>query len=446
MSHQCWITIIALITMLKLVMPFNCNNQSICLLKSENNKTFNDQVIEAAKHYSNKSFTILVYAGDYNTTNGSTNNFINFMNVTIKKHPDNNTMPVNIMCPEFTNHTHNGIGFQNSTDIEISGLNFMKCGSITSGLYFRYTNSIIINDSSFHHNTDNGIQIQYGNNITIVNCNFYYNVGVQPDKVSDLISNKSFTRGAGLGLIFENQTNISVTINGCNFEKNFAYKDADYNSSADERPFGFIPFGIGGSIYLSLYRVKYSYIVVFNCTFNKNTAIHQGGAIVMIPFNSTDNILNISGCTFIENRVLGYFARLVHHTIKGSTCSIEKLIKKVDNYFAVGNADQNLSNYITFRNLSSPGGSGGAIAVSLYGHVERNILLVSNSHFRHNGAFSGGAISFVLRVSLANVENGINSNQAYIRKYAINCHINCCVYKHNYSQICNYMHNMHLAT
>ena len=413
-----WSIVIVCIATFKLLWALNCNDQSICIIKPEA-KSFTEQIIEAAKYYSNTSFTLLLYAGDYTTTR-SRINFINFTNVTIKNHPDNVT-PVNIMCPEFTITTHNGIGFESSSDITISGLNFMKCGPITSGLYFRYTRNINIINSSFHHNSNNGIQIQfgaYGNNIIIKDCNFFYNVGLQPDSISDLITDGTFTRGAGLGLVFEYESNITVTIDGCNFTSNIAYKNPDYNSSAETRPYGSIPLGNGGGIYLSLYRVKNSSTSVSNCNFYNNTAIHQGGAIVMIPLNSTDNILNISKCTFVGNKVLGYFLRSLTDAITESSYSIiQNFVDRINFIFSSENFNFNSLSNVTFSRLSSSGGFGGAIAVSLFGSVERNALFVSSSHFTENVAFSAGAIGFAVRDLLANVEYGIDSNQAFIHKY-----------------------------
>ena len=420
MLHKHWNNVIALVIIFKLVLAFNCSDQSVCVLKPENNKTFTEQVLEIGKHYSNMSFTILVCAGNY-TTLGRLVNFINFTNVTIKKHPDN-TMPVNIMCPEFSNTIHNGVGFEHSMDIEVSGLNFMKCGSITSGLYFRYTKNINVSDSSFHHNSDNGIQIVYGSNIIITGCNFSSNIGLQPDSISDLIKSDTFTRGAGIGLVFEDQRNISTKIIGCNFENNVAYKNVEYNSLAETRPYDSIPLGNGGGIYINLHGVKNSYTAVTHCNFYNNTAIHQGGAIVMLPVNSTGNVLNISGCTFIGNKVLGYFLRDLSDTIEESTHSIDEFISKINARFSLENFNvESALDNLTFSNLSSSGGSGGAIAVSLFESVD-NVLLVSNSHFTENLAFSAGAIRFVVSYDLlANNENSIDSNQAFIHKYAIKC-------------------------
>jgi len=356
MLDKLWNSLIGFLAISKLLLALNCNDQLMCSLTPEVNKTFNEQVTEIGKQYSNASFTILLYAGDY-ITHETIMNFINFTNVTLKKHPDN-TMPVNIMCPEFTYTTHNGVGFQNSTSIEISGLNFMKCGPITSGLYFRHSQNIHIHDSSFNHNVDNGIQIEYSNNIIITRCAFFSNVGLQPDSVSDLIINDTFTRGAGLGLVFEDQNNISMQIDSCSFKNNIAYKNPEYDSSAEVRPFGSIPLGNGGGIYINLHRVKNSFITVSNCNFSNNTAIHQGGAIIMLPLNSTDNVLNITGCTFIGNKVLGYFLRSLPDRINGSVDSIDKFIRKINSMFSLENINLNS---LTFNQLSSSGGTGGAI-------------------------------------------------------------------------------------
>lgn len=414
MLHKQWSIFVILVTSFNLILATDCNNQSMCLVRPGIG-SFTEQVIEAGRQYSYKSFTILLYAGDYNATTGIIMNFINFTNVTLKNHPDN-TMPVNIMCPEFTTTTHNGVGFEHSTDIEISGLNFLKCGPITSGLYFRFSRNIIINNSSFHHNSDNGIQMQYCDNVSITNCNFYSNIGLQPDSISDLITNDTFTRGAGLGFSFEDQRNVSVMISGCNFTNNIAYKNSDYNPSIETRPYGFIPLGNGGGVYLNLHRVSNSYITISNCNFENNTAIHQGGAVVMIPLNSHDNILNISECTFIRNKVLGYFLRSLSDTVNESTDSIDRFVYKINMMFSLAHFDFDSLQNLTFRTLGSSGGFGGAIAVSLLGSVERNLLFVSKSLFAANVAYFGGAIGFVVRDLLSNVENGIDSNQAFIHK------------------------------
>ena len=143
-----WNLVIFIITLFDVICAPNCTGHT-CYVRP-GASSFAEQVIEAAgNNYFNRSFTILAYAGNYNTTNGNPMNFINFTDVAIKKHPDN-TMPVNIMCPGITIGTKvNGVGFENSMNIKISGLNFMNCGIVTSGLYFNNTFNITIRIQHF---------------------------------------------------------------------------------------------------------------------------------------------------------------------------------------------------------------------------------------------------------------------------------------------------------
>ena len=411
-----WITATLTLSLLNVTCALNCTSYK-CYVQP-GTESFAEQVIEASQRYSNKSFTILVYAGNYNATNGSLINFY-FRNVTIKKHPDN-LMPVNIMCPEITFDNINGIGFVDSMNIEISGLNFMGCGVVTSGLYFRNTVNVIVRDSTFHHNSDNGLQVMLGNNFSVINCSFYSNIGLQPDNLSDLITNDVLRiRGVGLGIFFENQTDVRVTIKGCNFTSNIAYKPPDYHTTDETRPYGFIPFGNGGGFYLKLNKVNNSFINISNSSFHNNTAIHQGGAIVMIPIDSVNNTLNIFGCTFVGNKVLGFVLRNFNVIVnKTDASTIDNFIDKVNKIFSITKLNPDFLRNLSFDRLvmRPTGGSGGAIAVSLYGSVEYNTLRVSTSRFVENGAILAGAIDFVVRDLLSKVENGIDSNQAFIDK------------------------------
>ena len=390
----------------------DCTNQSNCFVEP-GTKSFAEQIIEVAYNNSNSSFTIIVYGGNYDATNGSAMNFINFRDVTIKKY---DATPVNIICPKFTTGTsYNGIGFQHSAKIIISGLNFMRCGIVTAGLYFLNSTDVLIRDSTFHHNTDCGLQIVFGNNITIVNCYFYYNVGMQPDNFSQLIINDpSKVRGVSIGLFFENQNTSNVWIKGCNFTSNIAYKTADYNSSNETRSYSFIPFGSGGGVYLKLTHTNNSYISISNCGFYNNTVIHQGGAIVMLPVNAINNTLDISESEFVGNKALGYLLRSRNDTVNGS--NVDDFINKITHEFSVMFDPHSINNNLNSNALTLSGGSGGAIAVSLFGRVEHNTLLIRNSNFSDNIAFTVGGVGFNVRDELSNVESGVNSNHALIEK------------------------------
>ena len=425
------VILVTVVTLFDVIYGQNCTD-NVCYVKP-GAKSFAQQVIEAGKNNSNDSFTILAYGGNYNATNKNFTKFFNFTNVIIKKHPDN-TMQVNIMCPgiSLSPRDRNGISFQYTMNIEISGLHFMGCGINTAGLFFLRTLNLIIHDSTFHHNTDNGILIVAGNNISVINCSFYSNIGLQPDRLSDLIINDALRiRGVGLGLFFKDQNNISVIVKDCNFTNNIAYKTANYDPSIETRPYGFIPFGNGGGIYLKLNKVNHSNINILNSKFHNNTAIHQGGAIVMIPLNSSDNVLNIFGCKFVENKVLGFLLASSNVTINDTRASvIDNFIDEVNKNFSITKLNLDTLRSLNFDNLRPSGGSGGAIAVSLFGSVDHNVLRVSDSQFIENAAFVAGAIDFIVRDLLSEVEGGVDSNQAFITKYVNNI----CMYIHN--QLC----------
>ena len=390
----------------------HCSEQSYCFVEP-GTQSFAEQIIEVANNNSNSSFTIIVYGGNYSATNGSTMNFNNFRNVTIKNH---DATTVNIICPSITTgNSYNGLAFQHSTGIEISGLNFMRCGVVTAGLYFLNSTNVLIKDSAFHHNTDCGLRIVFGNNINVVDCYFYYNVGMQPDNLSQLIINDpSKVRGVGIGLFFEGQNVTNVWIKGCNFTNNIAYKAADYNSSNEKRSYSFIPFGSGGGVYLKLTNTNNSYISISNCGFYNNTAIHQGGAIVMLPVDAINNTLDIFGSEFIGNKALGYLLRSRNDTVDGS--NVDDFVNKVNHDFSIMLQSHSINNQSS-NSLTLSGGSGGAIAVSLFERVEHNILHIRNSNFSDNIAFTVGGVGFNVRDELSNVENGVNSNRALIEKY-----------------------------
>lgn len=372
---------------------------------------FTNQIIDIVENTGNSFITILVLSGNYTTTNGSFNNFIAFQNINILRHP-NSSDPVNIMCPEFITVSHNGIGFENCINVFISGLNFMNCGVTTSGLYFYNTTNLTITDSVFHHNLENGIQIISGNNIKIMNCNFYRNIGLQSDNSSRLItwSNVNATGGVGLGLLIVNQSDLSLSVINCTFMDNLSYKTIDFSN--DTRPFAFIPSGSGGGLDIQIDKVANLYAEVVGCYFYKNTAIHQGGGIVIIVIDSVNSTVSVSGSKFVGNRALGHLLRTLNETIEDY--NIDDFIDSINLNFL------NITKFLpdipeSFPELGNSGGSGGAISMSLYENAAYNELRVANSYFSQNFAIITGAVGFYVRDSLASVE-GAFLNRAVISK------------------------------
>ena len=405
-----FITVLAAVILPNMIHKVNCSEYTI----SPDKGPFAEQVININASATGDGFvTILVSSGNYNATNGNINNFIAFQNINISKHP-NSLDPVNIMCSNFVKVSHNGIGFENSVNISISGLNFMNCGITTAGLYFYNTTNLSIVDSTFHHNLENGIQIVSGNNIKITNCHFYRNIGLQPDNASRLVTktNVNATGGVGLGLLFVNQSNVSLSVINCTFTENISYRTVNFSN--DARPFAFIPSGNGGGLDIQIDKVTNLYAQIIDCHFYKNTAIHQGGGIVISVIDSVNSTVNISGSSFIGNKALGYLLREYNQTIDLNNINdfdIDDFINGVHSKFSDVNRllpDINTPN--PYAKLESSGGFGGAIAMGLYENAAYNELFVTDSYFSENLAIFAGTIGFAVR------DEGAFLNRAVITK------------------------------
>ena len=380
-----------------------------CCVVTPGKSSFADQVINIARNFDNRSITIQVRPGNYSATNGSYTNFVNFINVTLALDSEDTRKAI-IMCPKIVNDIYSGIGFDNSSNITIVGLDFTGCGPTTAALYIFNSFYIEIINSSFHHNTDNGIRIYLGNYFGIRNCIFYSSVGLQPNLASTLITTNS-TGGVGLGAYFINQSDVHLSVENCTFHDNIAYKTADYISKNDRRPFSYIPFGNGGGIYLQLIDVNNLCAKVHRCNFYDNIAIHQGGALSMVTINSDHNVLLVTDCNFIRNRALGRLLRSNNDTINDIDTFINKTKKRFSSF--TNSMDRSIEN-LPISRLSSAGGLGGAIAVSIYETANFNELHVKNSNFSENWALIVGSIAFIVRNSLS---GDVDSNTAFITRY-----------------------------
>ena len=413
MFHTAGAVIFVIFTSVHIVWSLNCTDRT-CFITT-GSRSFGEQVHEIAERYSNANFTVIVHQGVYNSTNGKLMNFINFQHVTFSKHLNEGFVVIACPTASYNFSSINGIGIEDSDNITISGLNFTKCGRYSSGLYISNSTNVLITNSSFHHNTDNGLQIIFGNSIIITHCDFFSNVATHSDSSSDLINtNVTRNRGTGLGIFLGNQSNVKIIIEGCTFTNNIAYKSDEYDPDNEARPYGFIPSGNGGGVYMQLLGVRNSCISISSCDFAKNKAINQGGALVLLPVNSNGNTLDISDCRFIENRVLGYSLSSRKDTV--DRLHVDDFINTINTYFSSNDLYLKSLYNLSFSDLRSTGGSGGAISVSLFGTVEYNKLYVRNTYFLNNTAFAAGSISFVVNGLLSNIDNGVDSNQAFIDK------------------------------
>ena len=403
-----YICILAATILLNVIHQVKCGEYII----SPDKGPFAEQVINITTNaVGDGVITILVSSGNYNATNGNINNFIGFQNINILKHPGSSD-PVNIRCSSFITVSHNGIGFENSVNVFISGLNFMNCGVTTAGLYFYNATNLSIVDSIFHHNLQNGIQTVSGNDIKIINCQFFRNIGLQPDNASRLVTktNANATGGVGLGSLFVNQSNVSLSVINCTFTENISYRTVNFSN--DARPFAFIPTGNGGGLDIQMDKVANLYAEVIDCHFYKNAAIHQGGGIVISVIDSVNSTVNVSGSKFIGNKALGYLLREYNRTVDLDNINdfdIDDFINGVN----LNNVIKLLPDIDTpnlYAELEGSGGFGGAIAMGFYENAAYNKLYVANSYFSENFAIFAGTIGFAVR------DEGAFFNKAIINK------------------------------
>jgi len=381
-------------------------------------KSFAEQVIDLVDCQWNRSLTIYVYPGDYKATNGTTQDFHNFSNITLQKIPFSNGEVI-IRCPRYTSDgDYNGLGFFNAENILISGLSFTGCGPRTSGLFFQHSQNVQIKNSTFRHNMNSGIGINVGKNFTILNCVFYESVGMQTDKISYLIESLLFKfGGAGLGISLENISDSSIVVKNCTFQNNIAHKIL-YTSITDTRTYHFQPFGSGAAVYVRMKNVMNYSLQFVDCRFYNNSALHQGGAMAVFVIGSANNRLDMENCIFMDNKALGYFLLNKTHSDLDDEESLKTFVRNVNDNLNVDHFENfvTLSSNVSTTLISQAGGVAGSLLMAFYGNSEFNKLCLKNSVFERSLAFGSGGLGFFLRSNLFGVTGGLNTNQVWIDK------------------------------
>ena len=411
---------ICTILLLELLVATSACPSDTCAIINSTEIPLATQVIDLLKtrRQNNDSFTFYIWPGTYDATNGTQSNFYSFTNIILQKDPNFSDLEVIIQCPYFTDvGDHNGLGFNNSTDILIIGLTFTKCGQKTFGSYFGNVNNLYVANSFFRHNRNNGLGIRSGTNVSIINCTFENSVGLQNDSTGFLIQQSSDTYGgSGLGISLQDIANTSITVENCTFKNNIALKSIS-DGENDSRPYNYIPFGNGGGIYINLNNVSGVTIRITNCSFYNNTALHQGGGIVTFVTASSDNVVEIVHSKFIGNKAIGHpLFDQIGKPIPHNDSFIAKINKNFNvRTFNVSIRDA-LSN-VSSETVQQRGGFGGAIILNFFRECERNKIFVNRSTFKENLAIGSAGIGIFMWEGLSLVSSGINSNRAWISWY-----------------------------
>ena len=421
---QWTVYIVLLVELLAVTMA--CPSET-CAVISSNKTSIAAQVIEELKNKSsNDSFIFYIQPGTYNATDGTETHFYNFANITLQKHPEpEEPLPpdnseVIIQCPCFSGDFYNGLGFINSNNISIIEITFAKCGQKPYGCYFSNISNVLIINSTFRLNRNNGVGISSGRGISIINCTFENNVGLQNDSKSYLVQNMSNVFGGpSLGISIQNTNNTAVVVKDCTFRGNIALKTI-LQSEDDGRIYNNIPFGNGGGICIRLNNVMGVTVTIKNCVFDGNIALHQGGAIAAFMIASRNNRVEIIDCHFIGNKAIGY---PLYSKIDNKITDYDNFTAEIKKTFTKNNFIQSIKealSYISNERIQETGGYGGAVIINILRECEYNRILI-NSTFKKNLAIGAAAIGIFMWEALPNTgpntDNGINSNRVRILGY-----------------------------
>ena len=226
-----------------------------------------------------------------------------------------------------------GLVFKWASNIEISGVSFLNCGSIQeststdfrdtsrsatlklkSALYFHYCTNISISSATFEDNRGVGVVI-YDSSGTVAICDCIF-------RGNQMSPNDSETFGGGGGVHIE-ITGCPVGLaSTCNTSQNGVYID---KSIYDIRNCNFtdnnattllvnvssyitlIPgekqaLGRGGGVYVGMGRSASNVTVTISgCTFAGNRAVFGGGIFVAIKENATDNKVTVEDCNITDS-------------------------------------------------------------------------------------------------------------------------------------------------
>ena len=310
--------------------------------------------------------------------------------------------------------------FKNITQLQISGLEFIRCGSKVELVH-----QFILEDSKFHGaNDDSALHLNH-TNTSVIQCSFvsntagtYQNVQVSADLrytfpyVRPIIqSNSSRTGGALIvtsstvnissshfqsntaiigGAIFS-QLGSNMAISNCTFINN----SATGCSTSDNR-------GHGGALFIG----SDCTITAHNCTFMNNTAGFSGGAIALFKGIFLDSIHNV----FISNRAGGYGGVISAYNRSRITIDNSCFSNNTGRYGGVISTHGYSS--ITVGNSSFDNNEASVDGGVMYAGYSSSVN-VGNSSFDNNEASNdGGVIHAYNRSSITVNNSSFDNNEA----------------------------------
>ena len=232
------------------------------------------------------------------------------------------------------------------------------------------------------NNSGGGLLLYNVQSIRVENCVFSNNTDTRADVLAmETAFNFRTHNAGGLGLLYSRVSPAEAIVRGCSFTDNYASFNP-FNTN-DPRPQSHAPFGHGGGLLIRFaqYTSNVS-VVVSDCLFQGNRAIHSGGGIyIAVIQNPSNNHVTIQNTVF-----LNCTARLT-----GGALSLQVFDVEQNNTVAVEGSH--------FEGCSS-GTGGGAVSVLLDDNLAATsstsgdgstVLTVTDCTFHNNSSPTGGS-------------------------------------------------------
>ena len=332
-----------------------------------------------------------------------------------------------------------GLVFRWASNIEISGVSFLNCGSIQeststdfrdtsrsatlklkSALYFHYCTNISITSATFEDNRGIGVVIyDSSGTVAIGDCHFRGNK-ISPD------DSEAFGGGGGVHIEITScpvgfastcntsQNGVDVDnsiyqIRNCTFTENNAttllVDVSSYSFLRDDRHQG---LGRGGGVYAGIGRSASNVtITISGCNFTRNSAAFGGGIFAAIKKHARENNLIVEDCNIINNcaNESGGGLYMVY-----ASSSVEMQGMRNNLYNVAG---------VTFRNNSAKYYGGMSFVNVFKGTGRNNNLRITGCEWTENRAEYGSALGIAAHSSISYENLSIELDSCYFSKNRI---------------------------
>ena len=356
------------------------------------------------------SIDVVFMSGIYTLKENYT--FSNLQNIRFSGSPIDKPPTLNCSMENNDFDTNSGIAFIQVNNLTIEHLNIIGCGMkhvststsnngefIThlSALYIQNSTNLLVSSVNISNSNGTGLSIVDTNGtINIINSFFNSNRVTVPAELSTILSG-----GGGIYIEYTEcapgvrncdssdyqfANNSVITVDNCVFDQNRAWYNFSNSLTENLDSRTHIAFGSGGGLSLQFngqIMDVFIYVIIVSTNVSNNEANNGGGLSIANRYNTSNIIVSILSCSFINNSatyfggggiVVGFVIYNAHERILHNTVIIDKCYFERNRSPVVGGG------------LSWHGGT------ELLGTRQTNYFAVTRSSFVYNQALYGSAI------------------------------------------------------